>query len=215
MSNLYTCFLIELYMLIIMLCKLKNIMATWTAMYINNSNLKKTIEKFKGLTNLNNITKSKFPNDLHKRYLSDINAKPNYIIIGQLQNNWITIRHNSFNKLTDWNKFLSKHLECKVIVTIAQSVSDAYYFAQYENGILNREIEVCYSEDFKEINFGEKYNFENDRPGKSEEIDGKTEYIFDFESIEYYCKQFELKLQCEYDKIEWSVLQNKQWWKFW
>lgn len=209
-------------------------MSTWTTFYINTNNKNIVVEQLKNLTGIAEIKEADYPSDLFDNYLFDENAKPTYLAIGQTSLNWITVSHNSFNNLSEWSKILSKNLDTKVIVTIAQSVSDAYYFSLHDQGQKIREIEVCYSDDFKPKNFGQRFDFENEQPGKKEEYDGEIEYYFGFEEIEEYCKQFGLEIQTDYDKVSWTILMSgikqktisdfiktelvktkKPWWKFW
>ncbi|UZR97510.1 hypothetical protein [Chondrinema litorale] len=210
-------------------------MSTWTAIYINNSDQDKVIKKLKQLTNIDNEITGEFPDNFHNRYLLDIKSNPSFLVIGKTQDDWITIRHNSFSKLVKWGKEISDDLASKVIVTAAQSVSSAYYFALYDNGEKIREIEVCYSTDDEIIDFGNHFDFENEAPGLIYKRDEKISYIFDFESIEEYCIHFGLKIQTDYNDYKWTILKSKYkqltmvdyvkhmhkknkkspWWKFW
>jgi hypothetical protein len=79
----------------------------------------------------------------------------------------------------------------------------------YEHGKKLREIEVCYSEDFDMVNFGQKFPFENPEPGGRTEYDGEVSYVFDFDAIDEYCKQFNLTIQTDYDTVQWTVLKGK------
>ena len=185
-------------------------MATWTAFYINTPDLDKVTEKIMALTNISVVTKGDYPADLYNSYLNDDNALPNYLVIGKTQNDWTTIRYNSFNRLTEWGQKISAELNCKVIVTLAQSISDAYYFALYDQGRKIREVEVCYSEEFEVVDFGDHFDFENEQPGKRQEFDGEVSYIFDFSSIEDYCKHFRLNIQTDYDKVTWTMLKGER-----
>lgn len=166
--------------------------------------------------------------------MADDTSSPTYLAVAETSSNWITVRHNSFSYLSNWCEIISEQLATKVIVTIAQSVSDFYYFSMYENGQKVREISVCYSDDSNSINFGNKFDFENEQPGKKEIYNGDIEYYFGFEEIEDYCKHFELTIQTDYYSTNWCVLKSgikskmikdvvtqqianseKPWWKFW
>jgi hypothetical protein len=78
----------------------------------------------------------------------------------------------------------------------------------YDRGEKIREIEVCYSDDFKPKNIGERFEFENEQPGKKEDYEGEVEYYFGFEEIEEYCKQFGLEIQTDFNKVSWSILMS-------
>lgn len=198
-------------------------MATWTALYINHSDLDKVTLQIKDFVRIIDIEKGSYPTDFYNSYLLKITI-PNYLAVGQTQNDWITVRFNSFSKLENWGVSISNSFSCKVIVTMAQSVTNSYYFALYDKGHKLREIEVGEDEQ-KNIDFGKPFDFEYD----NEFYDS-----FDFEGIENYCKKFGLAIQTDYDNIEWTILkgeqnqpkisdyikslsqqQNKPWWKFW
>ena len=208
-------------------------MASWTKFYLNTSNLEAVVEKLASLTdNLDITPNTRFPADIHQYHQLNQDLAPNYLAVGKTQNDWVTITYNSFSKLEDWGIELSKHFSGKMIVTLAQSVSDAYYFALYDNGKKLREIDVCYSDDSDMVNIGEKLPFEGPEPGEKVEFDGEESYLFGFESIDEYCKHFNLIIQTDYDSITWTVLKGKHvrkevseyiqkylvkkpWWKFW
>lgn len=208
-------------------------MASWTKFYINTPNLEAVVEKLASLTDDLEITPNTgFPSDIGEYQQLNHDLAPNYLAVGKTQNDWVTIVYNSFDKLEDWGVELSRHFSCKMIVTLAQSVSDAYYFALYENRKKIREIDVCYSEDYDMVNFGEKFPFENPEPGEKVNYTGEESYLFGFDSIDEYCKHFNLTIQTDYDPVQWTVLKGKHvrkevseyiqkylvkkpWWKFW
>jgi len=209
-------------------------MSTWTTFYIKIDNKDIVVDQLKTLTGIEYAKVAAYPADIYDNYLFDETAKPTYLAVGVTAPDWITICHNSFNNLSEWSKIISKDLDTKVIATMAQSVSDGYYFSLYDKGQKIREIEVCYSTDFKPKNFGQRFDFENEEPGKKEEHDGEIEYYFGFEEIEDYCKHFGLEIQTDFDKVTWTILKSgikqktindfvkkelartkKPWWKFW
>jgi len=208
-------------------------MATWTKFYINTDKKQAVVEKLANLTdNLVITTETDFPHEIGNYQLLTTDLTPTYIAIGKTQHDWITIVHNSLDKMEDWGIFFSSHFSCKLIITIAQSVSSSYYFALYENGTKRREIETCYSTDFDTINFGDRFGFENPQPGNIVNYDGEESYLFDFDSIDEYCAQFSLAIQTDYNHLKWTVLKGKNlrkevseyvekhletkpWWKFW
>ena len=57
---------------------------------------------------------------------------------------------------------------------------------------MTREIEYCYGADYETINIGERFDFEDEQPGKKVEYNGEVDFIFDFDSIEEYSKHFGL-----------------------
>jgi hypothetical protein len=207
-------------------------MATWTALYINHSDLDKVTLQIKDFTGITDIEKGIYPEDFYSSYLLQ-STIPNYLVVGQTQNDWITVRFNSFSKLEDWGVSISNSFSCKVIITMAQSVTDAYYFALYDKGHKLREIEVG-QDDSKNIDLGKHFDFEGEKIGKRKEYDNEVYYNFDFECIDDYCEKFGLTIQSDYDNVEWTTLkgeqnqpkisdyvkslsrqQKKPWWKFW
>ena len=193
-------------------------MATWTEFYVNTSDVVALTGQLMSITGIAAATKGKMPDDYHASYMSDEGAMPTYLLIGKMSDDWVVVRHNSFNKLEPWGVLLSKRFNCKVIFTMAQSVSDAYYFASYDGGRKTREIEVCHSDDSEHLNYGPPFEFEGEEPGNKEEFDGRVEYVFDFDSIKAYCKHFDLDIEAdERGSMEWTVLKGglKPWWKLW
>ena len=208
-------------------------MATWTAFYINTNELQPVVEKLAILTDdLELVEDADFPADMGDYYLLNPDIAPNYIAIGQTSPGWITVVHNSGSKLEDWGILLSKSFACKLIVTMAQSVSSYHYFALYDKGEKLREIENCYSDDTEEINVGNRFSFESDQPGLKHVWDEEESYLFDFDAIEAYCRHFNLEIQTGYSAVSWTLLRaqnlkkeiseylqqylvKKPWWKFW
>jgi hypothetical protein len=208
-------------------------MATWTSFYVNTADDKSVVAKIAELTNNLVISyDSYFPSDLGEYQMLSSDLPPNYISVGKTQDDWTTVVHNGSDSLEDWAIMLSNHFSCKLIVTVAQSVSSYYYFALYDKGKKIREIQYCYSDDSEEIDFGNKLAFEYDKPGKRHERDGKESFVFDFEAIEDYCDHFGLNIQTDYWAIKWTVLKaenikneieeftqmflpKRPWWKFW
>ena len=206
-------------------------MSTWTEFYIQNTEKNKVVEKLKSLTSIQASTVGIFPKDFHSSYLLDENPIPDYLIIGNTQPDWIRVIHNSLKKINNWGEVLSRAFETKVIMTMAQSVSDGYYFALYDNGNLVREIEICYGDGTEMVNYGTKFDFEGPEPGKK--LKYEDEYIFDFDSIEEYCRQFGLIIQLDENSVTWTILKGnsrrkrvtdflqeltepkKPWWKIW
>lgn len=208
-------------------------MASWTSFYVHTTNAAAVVEALVDLTDDMIVTHDvEFPNDMGDYDIYDLDLPPTYIAVGNAQTGWTVVVHNSFDKMEDWGEVLSKKIGCKVIVTIAQSVSSAYYFALYENGVKAREIETCYSTDFDEVNYGQKFAFEGERPGHKSDFGGEELYMFDFEDIETYCRHFNLEIQFDYSEGKWTVLKSKHlkkesvtdylkrtvkkpWWMFW
>lgn len=208
-------------------------MGTWTSFYLQTRNAEAVAAKLGALCpDLTISTPADFPADMGDYQLLSNEREPNYMAVCNTQGDWTTVVHNSFSKLETWGSQLSRELDCCVIMIMAQTVTDSYYFAMYEKGNLRREIETCYSTDFEEVNTGEIFHFEGPSPGIKVNLDGEESYIFDFEAMEEYCSHFDLRIYEDYSAHRWTVLKGsnlrmeikefiqqhtakKPWWKFW
>lgn len=209
-------------------------MATWTRFYINTADIEEAKRVLKDISNISLDTQSDIPEDFHDSFMFNETQNPNYLILGKVQEEWVTVLYNSANKLEEWSKIISKELDCKLILTIAQNTVDYYYYSQYRNGEKEREIQVCYGDDMEVINFGAPYDFEHEEPGEKQNFDGEISYFFDFDSLNKYARYFGLNIQEDWDDVNWSILKGEQnhvtmgdfankqmnrmrnpWWKFW
>lgn len=204
-------------------------MATWTTFYVKHPNKEALVEKIKTLSGIPVSTEGPFPKDHHDSFLMD-GADPNYLLVGSTQPGWITVVHNSGVKLEDWCSSISRDLETELILIMAQTVSDYYYFAYYSHGEKLRELEFCYSDDMDSTDLGKKFDFEDEQPGIKHNFSGEVEYLFDLDAIEKYCNHFGLTIQFDMDQTNWTILKHpeagntmeafigrykKPWWKFW
>lgn len=206
-------------------------MATWTAFYVKTTNGQGFKEKLISLTGITTVAEGRFPTDHYASYLLN-EAVPDYLAFTSTQPGWITVIYNSSNKLTDWCIDISKQFNGGYCNRGTKRFG-YYYFALYDKGVLQREIEYCYSEDYIPTNFGKKFDFEEEEPGEQIEYNGGVTYLFDFDSIEKYCAHFGLTIQCNYQEFDWTILKGKRsaqtvaqteqalnglrkpWWKFW
>ena len=99
---------------------------------------------------------------------------------------------HALKNLEGRGKELSKDLQTEVIIASAQINAGFYHFSLYRKGERTREIEYCYGADYETINIGERFDFEDEQPGKKVEYNGEVDFIFDFDSIEEYSKHFGL-----------------------
>jgi hypothetical protein len=208
-------------------------MGTWTSLYVNTSDAEAVAGKIQSLSGIKKISTGKYPNDLQSRQLMSKEGTPDFLAIGHVQPGWVTVDHNSFAQLADWGTALSKELNCRVIVIIMQTTSDYYYFALYEEGKKLREIEVCYSTDFDEVDSGDKFSFEDKKAGLPSKYGDSGAYLFDFDAVEKYCAHFGLNIQAQNEEASWitlredsgkmtvkeyvnkNLLNKKPWWQFW
>lgn len=66
-------------------------------------------------------------------------GSPEFMAIGKGQEDWVTVTHNSFDKLEYWGAYLSELFDSLVMITFAQSVSMITYLAVYQSGKLRKE----------------------------------------------------------------------------
>ncbi len=206
-------------------------MATFTAIHVRNTDLESLVQSVIRLAAIADRKLGPYPEDYASSFLSDASALPSYILMRESEDGWITIRHNSFQKMENWAKNWSKDLVCEVLVTTAQTTSDAYYFAYYEGGKQLRLIDTCYSDDCEMINRGKPFDFEGPEPGQKHIWDEEECYLFDLDSIEFYCQKLGLNLEFDPTQRDWIILKgssacptihqlvqqqvNRPWWKFW
>ncbi len=211
-------------------------MATFTAIHVRNADLESLVKSVMRLAAIKDRRFGAYPEDYCSSFLSDEHAVPNYLLIRESEDGWITIRHNSFRKMESWAKTWSRDYVCEVLVTTAQTTADSYYFAYYEDGKQLRLIDTCYSTDCEMVNRGEPFDFEGPEPGQVHVWDDEECYLFDLDSIDHYCKRFGLTLQFDPTDHDWIILKGAQdcptihqlvqlrlkqgskrrpWWKFW
>ncbi|UBM59994.1 hypothetical protein LAG90_04935 [Marinilongibacter aquaticus] len=172
-------------------------MATWTKFYIKTDKVEELVQSLLKLTgNLNVLREQEFPNDIGKyRRMSLKPVYPNYMVVGQPQEGWVTVTHNSLSNLASWGESLSKQLETTCVLTSVQTASSTCHLGIYEKGSLIREIRVA---DTRHSNKGKALDFE-------EGLNPDLEH-FDFSDMEAYCRCLGLELQGDYRSTKWTVL---------
>ncbi|OJJ18459.1 hypothetical protein BKI52_22860 [marine bacterium AO1-C] len=115
-------------------------MGTWTAFYVQTSDVKK-VEK-----TLTQLLKGSTFRVKHQQGYTNWPSKwtqeegiPEFMAIGKGQEDWVTIKHNTFDKLEHWAAFISEELATTVIVSFAHSVSGLHYLAIHQSGRLIKE----------------------------------------------------------------------------
>ena len=84
-------------------------MATWTNFYVNTTHKEAAVEKLDVLTdNLDITAETSFPSEIGEYYMMNSELAPTFLAIGKTQDDWVTISHNSFDKLEDWGIELSE-----------------------------------------------------------------------------------------------------------
>ena len=118
-------------------------------------------------------------------FLSD-DVEPTIFSLKVLEQKFVEIQYNSFGKNRSLSKNISQALNTQVVVNIYQSVTEACYWAFYDNGEEKRVIEFGDGQLLQ--NDGAKLPFENQPLGYNigEEISRKEFYVFDMDDMERY-----------------------------
>ena len=176
------------------------------------------------------MTTGEYPKELDENILLDDKAYPTYMAIGNVQNGWTTVQINSFKKLHDWTRKISKELDTTGIQIMGQTASEVYYFLIYEKGNMRREIEIYHGDFDNIIDEGTKFPFE--KPSLVPINDEDYEDLFDNDTLEQYCKEFGFDLFYDEPPEYYYILRNqkigrtisdyvsshkkeKPWWKLW
>lgn len=205
-------------------------MATFLSLHIKSDNRMHVAKILQELSNVNQMTYGDLSDKYGKNLLFDENADPNYMLISDVQNNWINVHINSFKKLHKWVEVISKELDTSVIQIMGQTVSDVYYFLMYTKGVLVREIEVYHGDFENMVDVGERFNFQKTSFIPLNDEDWTD--LFDRETLEKYCKELGFDLFHENNQEPFFILEKtkigkifkknlfvnegiKPWWKFW
>ncbi|WP_421383124.1 hypothetical protein ACOJQI_02230 [Bacillus salacetis] len=135
------------------------------------------------------------------------NETPSLFAVGKLHSGWITVLHDSYERLIKFNQSLSSQIEGMVVHTLGQSTVDTYYLSIHQNGELVREL--YFGEDSDGIEqAGLPLSFEKHLPFPREE-----DYTyFDYEYLEAYGELLGIGslIDLEEYKGAWEIIQKKQ-----
>ena len=203
-------------------------MGTFLSIHIKSNNQSQITKLLQELSDADDMTNGLYPKDFYENIIPNENAAPTYLVVSNAENGWIHVDINSFKKLHKWLEQISKELNTSVIQILGQTVSDAYYFLMYENGVLRREIDIYHGDFEITTDIGEKFSFEKKSliPENEEDYDN----LFDIDSIAEYCSAlgfdlfhdrsqesfFVLRKETSHKTLKQiTSLSNKPWWKFW
>jgi len=200
-------------------------MGTFLSFHIKTKDRDNLIHLLKVLSGTKEKVTDTFPEYMYDSISLNENSDPSILAITLNKDGWISVHHNTFQKLHHWGEFISKTLNTTFIQIIGQTTSDAYYFLLYEGGNIRREIEVMNSE--VSLDKGQKFSFEKE-PLLNDNFED-PENSFDIDSLEEYCKEFDLDLNFECDQYtiltittnepanedEDKDANKKAWWKLW
>ena len=179
-------------------------MGSFLSFHVKNNDKNNLALLLKELSCTNVISENTFPDYLYDDESSFSASEPSVLAIIQKVNGWISVYHNTFEKLSHWGAFISKTLNTTFIQIIGQTTSDYYYFAMFEKGELRREIETNSMDCEVLCDKGEKFTFEKepllifDDPG----------HFFDMDTLEDYCRHFDLDITLE-SSDQYLILSKK------
>jgi hypothetical protein len=188
-------------------------MSTYCALHINTDNedaVKKFIKDCLSEIEPGNITIQRineWPSDFYSIKNFRIGAPtpfPSVFIIGNPINHWITAQYNSFNSLSSFSEKISNKLSTRVIVVLAQSVSDAYFIQVIEQGKIIRTLSFGDGNWIR--NEGHPFSFESSPLGTNISKKDIPIYIFNREETKIYCQQLDFNI--------WSGEKIKYWHRF-
>jgi hypothetical protein len=149
-----------------------------------------------------------FTVDYYERISNSTDGQPALLLVSEPQNGWIHVLYDNFGKLHFWGEFISRSMYTTFIQLMGQTTSDAYYFLQYINGDMRREIDVLVGDGLVLADEGEKYSFGQDP--LFPDMDDESGTMFDFETLEMYCAQLGPDVEAFYAAMEegdYTILQ--------
>jgi hypothetical protein len=161
------------------------------------------IENLRQCSGMAHVQRKRRPEDVQDKILADINAEPDYLVINQSAPEWHSIECNSFKKLHEWARHLSKALDTMFVQTLYCSIEEYAYLLVYERGIKRREIEGTGASPVPLVNEGSLLPFE--KPGKDEDRANGLR-MFDLDTLADYCHHLGIDMTCLQAKPESLVL---------
>jgi hypothetical protein len=158
------------------------------------------------------VRPGEFPTRAFAKGLGD--RMPRLLALGSTPPGWVTIHYNSFHKMENLAPHLSRLLDARVAVVLAQTVSDGYYICVYDRGEPVRVLEVVQGTDWL-MQAGAPLPFEEQPLGENVAEPGEEPfYFFGAQQAEAYCNGLGFSIfDAEY-ALEWVVLsvKRKGWW---
>ncbi len=175
-------------------------MSTFLSFHVKTSDRQNLCVLLSELSGLTQKDSGHLTAEYYERISNSTDAQPDWLLISKPENGWIHVLYNNFGKLHFWGEFISRSMHTTFIQLMGQTTSDAYYFLQYNNGALRREIDVLACDGLVLTDDGEKYPFEQDPllPDDPEE----TGITFDFDTLEMYCSHFGTDVAAFYANME-------------
>ena len=188
-------------------------MASYTAIHVKSDKLKRVENK------LLLYIRSKYQKDFIAGPISHdfSNGFPTELSTFQHSDGFVHILYNSWETLSDIAEFMST--EKLVIQVHAQTTSDAYRVAVYENGQVKRVLE--FADDWIEQS-GTAFAFESNPLGSNIAGEGEDPiYIFGLDDLQEFCQSLgcdvwpDLPENVNTFKLNQPIKTKSPWWKFW
>ena len=147
-------------------------------------------------------------------------SAPRELAVTAAPEGWVTIHSSSLHPMTDLANLVSARCRARVVVVLAQGVSEAYDVAVHENGRRLRRVGFAGGQ-WHRLE-GTPFPFESDPLGTNiaEPADDPC-YIFGREETCEYCGNLGLQLPWKSDgrEREYTMLRvlwrKRPWWRFW
>jgi hypothetical protein len=186
-------------------------MSTFLSFHVKTSDRQNLCVLLKELSGLAQKGSGPLTGDYYERISYSSDARPDLLLVSKPENGWIHVLYNNFGKLHFWGEFISLSMHTTFIQLMGQTASDAYYFLQYINGALRREIDVLACDGLILTDTGDKYPFEQDP--LLPDMSGESGISFDFETLERYCSHAGLDVAAFYKHMqqgEFCILEQPQ-----
>jgi len=164
-----------------------------TFFHLNHCKKDLVLEGLRKCSGMDHVQRMRSFEGVQDKILADINADPDYLVINQSASEWYSIECNSFKKLYEWGRHLSKVLDTMFVQTLYSSIEEYTYLLVYERGEKRREIECTSASPVPLINEGSLFPFET--VGKDE---GEVSELrmFDLDSLVEFCHHLGIDMTC-------------------
>lgn len=130
--------------------------------------------------------------------------EPTCFAVASLFENWVTIRHNSFEKQVSLANELSQVFNVTAIQAMGQSTVDTYHLSVHQDGKIVRS-----------FNCGEDTNgleCEGTPLPFEAPIDDPENYFYDYEDMHAFCKNFGIELVTDANEHKeiWTLIRIKE-----
>ncbi|WP_066305569.1 hypothetical protein [Bacillus sp. FJAT-29814] len=128
--------------------------------------------------------------------------QPSLFAVSPMHENWITIRHDSYEPPFELAEKLSSALDCTVIQAMGQSTVDTYYLSVHQAGKMIRKIH-CGEDTIGTEYEGEPFPFEKINP---------DEHYFYYEEMDDFCQHFgfDVLIDPSENDGDWTIIKIKE-----